>query len=164
MKKGTTASTNLKTETPPLNKVRAGIDQAAFQVRDCVEVAEDISAGIPGWHYHGGIGYITKVEGTVINTIVSVNYDSTEKSTGTESGIPLSRVKAVVLPFQDMKIQTEFADSARQSRSASRRGLIIMTFLWPMITFKCVLQLALDDRLQHFSKTHVLLESDSGFP
>ena len=34
MKKGTTASTNLKMAPPPLNKGRSGIDQAPFRVGD----------------------------------------------------------------------------------------------------------------------------------
>ena len=102
MKKGSTASTTLKTATPPLNKGRAGIDQAAFLVGDCVEVAEDLSAGIPGRHFYGGIGYVTKVEGTGSNSTVSVKYTSTAKNKGTGSGITFSRVKAGVLPFQDM--------------------------------------------------------------
>ena len=94
MKKGRTTSTNLKTVPPPLNKGRADIDQAAFQVGDFVEVAEDLSADIPGRHCHGVIGYVKKVEVTGCRKPVSVKYDSTAKSNGTESGIHLSRVKA----------------------------------------------------------------------
>ena len=48
MQKGKIASTKLKTAPPPLNKGRAGIDQAAFLLRYFVEVAEYLSAGIPG--------------------------------------------------------------------------------------------------------------------
>ena len=84
MKKETTDSTNLKTATTTIKKGRAGIDQAAFRVGNCVEVAEDLSSGIPGQHFHGGIGYVTKVEGTGSNTIVSVKYAYTAKSTRTE--------------------------------------------------------------------------------
>ena len=40
-----------------------------------------------------------------------------------------------------------------QSISASRRGLRIITRLWLRITVKCVLQLALEEILQKFSKT-----------
>ena len=46
MRKGENASTNLKTAPPPLNKGRAVIEQSAFQVGNCVEVAEYLSAGI----------------------------------------------------------------------------------------------------------------------
>ena len=34
-----------------------------------LEVAEDLSAGISGRHFHSGIGYVTKVEGTGSNII-----------------------------------------------------------------------------------------------
>ena len=64
MNKGRTASKNLNTVPPSLNRERAGIDQAAFQVGNGVDVAEYLSAGIPGRHFYGGIGYITKVEVT----------------------------------------------------------------------------------------------------
>ena len=68
-KKGRNAPTSLKTAPTPLKKERADIDQAAFRVGNCVEVAEYIIAAIPGRHYHGVIGYVTKVEGTGRNTI-----------------------------------------------------------------------------------------------
>ena len=113
MKRGKTELTNFNTKPPPLNKGRAGIDKAAFRVGDCVEVAEDLSVGIPGRNFYGGIGYVTKVEGTGSNAIVSLNYTSTAKSTWTESRIPLSRVKAGVLPFQDMKIRPKRATTVK---------------------------------------------------
>ena len=69
MKKGKTTSTKLKTSPPPLNKWMASINRATFRVDNCVEVAEDIRFSIPGWHFHGGIGYVPKVEGTRSNTI-----------------------------------------------------------------------------------------------
>ena len=53
MKKGGADSTNLKTAPPSLTKGRSGIDQAAFRVGDSVEVAENLSDGIPGRHFHG---------------------------------------------------------------------------------------------------------------
>ena len=62
-----------------------------------MEIAEDLSSGIPGNHCHGGIGYVTKVGITGSNIIFSVKYASTEKITGKESGIALSRVKAGAL-------------------------------------------------------------------
>ena len=84
MNKEMTNSTNLKTATPLLKKGRAGIDQAAFLVGNCAEVAEYLSSGIIGQHFHGGIEYVTKVEGTGSNTIVSVKYAYTTKSTRNE--------------------------------------------------------------------------------
>ena len=53
------------------------------------------------------------MEGTVRNTIISVKYTSTAKSTGTGSGIALSRVRAGVLTFQDMTSQTKRAAAAK---------------------------------------------------
>ena len=79
---------------PPINKGREVIEKAAFRVGNFVEVAEDLSADIPGRHCHGVIGYVTKVEVTGCRKPVSVKYDSTAKSNGTKLGIHLSRVKA----------------------------------------------------------------------
>ena len=59
------------------------------------------------------------MEGIGSNTIVSVKYASTAKSIGNESGIPLSRFKAGVLPFKaskpmDMEINQDTVNSTIQ--------------------------------------------------
>ena len=119
----------------------------------------DLGTGIPGRNCHGGIGYVTKVEGAGSNTIVSVKYSSTAKIARTESFIPLTRVKAGFLPLHQWrwkatKIQSipQYQSSmpwrrtgkrrrgVGQSSSASRRGLRIIICPWLMITVKFVLQ------------------------
>ena len=118
MNQGATVSTKLKMAPPPLKKGRVGIDQATFRVVNCVEVAEDLGTGIPGRNCHGGIGYVTKVEGAGSNTIVSVKYSSTAKITRTESVIPLSRVKAGFLPLHQWRWKATKIQSIPQYQSS----------------------------------------------
>ena len=92
-----------------------------------MDVAEYLSTGIPGRHCHGGIGYVTKVGRIESNTIISVKYSSTAKSTSTELGIPLLRFKAEVLPFQYMTIQPKRAPAAKPMEVDSNQDTVNST-------------------------------------
>ena len=97
LEKGTTSRSNLTSAA--LRKVQRS-SGLTIRVGDMVRVAPCLGGGkVNPRHCHGGDGYVVSVTGDGQDTHVDVRYSKLASGVGTECGIPLSRITAIIDPF-----------------------------------------------------------------
>ena len=111
LEKGTTSRSNLTTAAPRKVQWSSGL---TIRVGDMVRVAPCLGDGkVNPRHCHGGDGYVVSVTGDGQDTHVDVRYSKLASGVGTECGIPLSRITAIIDPFTDGRARPRRAAAAK---------------------------------------------------